>query len=104
MSTITVRTKEDDVAATADTFIVYIDFPNTLGNPLQVNERWDTAFILEQYKRYLTLKLKHKDEATINKLDTIAIHVMNGSPVILVQGPKDVHGEYLADFIMANIP
>lgn len=104
MSTITVRNDTNDFAASADTFIVYIDFPNTLGNPLQVNERWTPEFILGQYKRYLTLKLQQKDEATINKLDAIAAHVMNGMPVILVQGPKDVHGQYLADFIMENIP
>lgn len=104
MSTISVVSSDYKIAASADTFIVYIDYPNTLGNPLQVNERWDAAFILEQYKRYLTLKLQQKDEATINKLDAIAAHLMNGMPVILVQGPKDVHGQYLADFIMENIP
>ena len=101
--TITVRTDTNDFAASVDTFIVYIDYPNPLGNPLQVNERWDDAFIKAQYVKYLTMKIMDKDKAIIDKLDAIAEHVMAGNPVILVQGPKDVHGQYLADFILENI-
>lgn len=103
MIPIRVTNKGDEIAATADTLFVHIYYPNTLGNPLQINERWDAAFIQDQYRKYLTLKLKQKDEATIAKLDLIANHLMEGKGVVMIQGTNDVHGQLLADFIEQQI-
>ncbi|AHC56526.1 hypothetical protein JJJA_0010 [Achromobacter phage JWDelta] len=100
---ITVITKPADIAATADTLMLDIEYPNALGNPLGVNERWDADFLKEQYSKYILMKIRDNDEAAMNRLNAIAEHAMAGGPVILIQGAKDVHGQVLADFIQAQI-
>lgn len=86
-----------------DSSVYDIEFPQTLGNPLQINERWGEDFIKEQYNRYLGLKLRQQDSLTLQKLDSIAGDVMAGKQVVLTQGTNDVHGQVLADFIEGQI-
>lgn len=86
-----------------DTHEIGIAFPQTLGNPLRVNERWSVEYIQEMYSKYLLQKLNQKNELFILKLDYIAGLVMGGKQVILIQDPVDVHGQLLADFIEAQI-
>lgn len=96
MKNILVTDKEDSIP---DAVHIEIEFPQTLGNPLRTNERWTKEFILENYQKYITMKLAQKDEKTLAKLDQIANLVIEGKQVVLVQGTMDVHGEWLAKYI-----
>ena len=82
---------------------INIVFPSTLGNPLRVSELWSKEFVQKNYLKYLNLKIKDRDELTINKLNYIAEQIMDGKNVVLLQSTEDVHGEVLAKFIMDTI-
>lgn len=96
MKNILVTDKEDSIPNAVH---IGIEFPQTLGNPLRTNERWTKEFILENYQKYITMKLAQKDEKTLAKLDQIANLVIEGKQAVLVQGTMDVHGEWLAEYI-----
>ncbi|QDH84132.1 hypothetical protein KMC56_gp13 [Achromobacter phage vB_AxyP_19-32_Axy12] len=88
---------------TDDMCLHMINYPNPLGNPLRVNERWDADFIKEMYSKFILTKIRDKDEAVINELDLIASRVMDGHQVVFYQDDYEVHGQVLADFIMGTI-
>lgn len=81
----------------------FIDYPNTLSNPLFVNTRWDEKFIQNCYRKYLHCKIRDRDEQAIYVLDLIASQVMDGKQVVLIQKEEEVHGEILAEFIKQTI-